>query len=224
MSIISFNSRKENKEEVKKIGEKHNAFKEAMFIISDLGVNKVHERLGQKYEKAHRSYKEIRKNRRTIALVLGLNENEYKDYIERMFELGYVLEMFDATYSQTNSQDPFGNAICLTILPRIVELLDWFDNIYETIEERWEGDGSDELNLEVAELFIKACDRMALTAEELDIDYDNLLSASRSADRYVIIDLKDNIMRFKTFKDKSEAFLYIMKNKHLDKRNLIEKY
>ena len=63
-----------------------------------------------------------------------------------------------------------------------------------------------------------------LDEEEIKIDYDNLLSTSRSADRYVIVDLKGLEMCFKTFKDKGQALMYIMQHSHLKRDNLIERY
>ena len=223
MSVISFNARKEEKEKLKEKRDGLNAFQEALSIIDNLGNNKVYDRLGQQYLKAYVSYRSINQNRKTIALVLGLNEEEYRDYVERMFELSYSLEMFNATYSQTNKDDSIAIAVCLTILPRIIELLDWFDNTYSMIEERWDS-RPEELNLEVASLFIRSCEMFGLDEEEIKIDYDNLLSTSRSADRYVIVDLKGLEMCFKTFKDKGQALMYIMQHSHLKRDNLIERY
>ena len=223
MSVISFRAREPEKHELRKKRDGLNVFQEALSIIDELGSERVHDRLGQQYMKALMGYKGINKNRFSIALVLGLGEDEYKEYVERMFELAYSLEMFEATYSQADRQDGIAVAVCLTVLPRIVELLDWFDKVYDIIEQRWEN-SPEELNLEVAGLFIQSCDKFGLDKEELNIDYENLLHASRSADRYVIIDLNGLKMRFKTFKDKGEALLYIMQNKHLSRNNLIERY
>lgn len=223
MSVISFRSKKEEKEKVKEKRDGLNAFQEALSIIDHLGSEKVHDKLGQQYMKAYMGYKGINQNRHSIALVLGLNENEYRDYVERMFELAYSLEIFDATYSQADRHDAIAVAICLTVLPRIIELLDWFDNTYNMIEDRWDNK-PEELNLEVASLFIQSCDMFGLDKEEINIDYDNLLDASRSADRYVIVDLNGLVMRFKTFKDKGQALTYIMQNKRLKRENLIERY
>lgn len=223
MSVISFRSKKEEKEKVKGKRDGLNVFQEALHIIDELGAERVHDRLGQQYMKALMGYKGINKNRFSIALVLGLSEDEYKEYVERMFELSYSLEMFDATYSQTDRSDGIAVAVCLTILPRIIELLDWFDKVYDIIETRWDSQPED-LNLEVASLFIQSCDMFGLDKEEINIDYENLLHASRSADRYVIVDLNGLKMRYKTFKDKGEALLYIMQNRHLKRDNLIERY
>ena len=140
-----------------------------------------------------------------------------------MIELAYSLEMFEATYSQADRSDGIAVAVCLTVLPRIVDLLDWFDKVYDLIETRWDSQPED-LNLEVASLFIKSCDMFGLDKEEINIDYENLLNASRSADRYVIVDLNGLKMRYKTFKDRGEALLYIMQNRHLSRNNLIERY
>lgn len=224
MSVISFRTKKEEKEAVKeKKRDGLNVFQEALSIIDELGAERVHDRLGQQYMKAYMGYKGINKNRYSIALVLGLSEDEYKEYVERMFELAYSLEMFDATYSQADRSDGIAVAVCLTVLPRIIELLDWFDKVYDIIETRWDSQPED-LNLEVASLFIQSADMFGLDKEEINIDYENLLHASRSADRYVIVDLNGLKMRYKTFKDKSEALLYIMQNKHLKRDNLIERY
>lgn len=218
MSVISFNAKKETPKK-----DELNAFQEALSIIDKLGTVKVHDRLGQQYMKAYMSYRSINQNRRAISLVLGLNEDEYRDYVEHMFELYYALEIFEATYSQAGRDDAIGVAICLTVLPRLVDLLDWFDNVYTMIEDRWENNPED-LNLEVASLFVQSCDMFGLDQEEINIDYDNLLDASRSADRYVIVDLNGLEMRFKTFKDKGQALTYIMQNKRLKRDNLIERY
>ena len=223
MSVISFRTKKEEKEKVKTKRDGLNVFQEALHIVDELGAERVHNRLGQQYMKALMGYKGINKNRFSIALVLGLSEDEYKEYVERMFELSYSLDMFDATYSQADRQDGIAVAVCLTILPRIIELLDWFDKVYDLIEVRWDSQPED-LNLEVAGLFIQSCDMFGLDKEEINIDYENLLHASRSADRYVIVDLNGLKMRYKTFKDKGEALLYIMQNRHLKRDNLIERY
>ena len=223
MSVISFRTKKEEKEKVKGKRDGLNVFQEALHIVDELGAERVHDKLGQQYMKAFMGYKGINKNRFTIALVLGLSEDEYKEYVERMFELSYSLDMFNATYSQADRQDGIAVAVCLTILPRIVELLDWFDKIYDLIEVRWDSQPED-LNLEVAGLFFQSCDMFGLDKEEINIDYENLLHASRSADRYVIVDLNGLKMRYKTFKDKGEALLYIMQNRHLKRDNLIERY
>lgn len=223
MSVIAFRAREPEKHELKKKRDGLNVFQEALSIIDELGAERVHDRLGQQYMKALMGYKGINKNRFSIALVLGLSEDEYKEYVERMFELAYSLEMFDATYSQADRSDGIAVAVCLTVLPRIIELLDWFDKVYDIIETRWDSQ-PEELNLEVASLFIQSADMFGLDKEEINIDYENLLHASRSADRYVIVDLNGLKMRYKTFKDKSEALLYIMQNKHLKRDNLIERY
>lgn len=223
MSVISFRTKKEEKEKVKAKRDGLNVFQEALHIIDELGAERVHDKLGQQYMKAFMGYKGINKNRFTIALVLGLSEDEYKEYVERMFELSYSLEMFDATYSQADRSDGIAVAVCLTILPRIIELLDWFDKVYDIIETRWDSQPED-LNLEVASLFIQSCDMFGLDKEEINIDYENLLNASRSADRYVIVDLNGLKMRYKTFKDKGQALMYIMQHSHLKRDNLIERY
>ena len=223
MSVISFRAREPEKHELKKKRDGLNVFQEALSIIDELGAERIHDKLGQQYMKAFMGYKGINKNRFSIALVLGLSEDEYRDYVERMFELANALEMFDATYSQTDRHDGIAVAVCLTILPRIVELLDWFDKVYDIIETRWDSSPED-LNLEVASLFIKSCDMFGLDKEEINIDYENLLSASRSVDRYIVVDLNGLKMRYKTFQDKGQALMYIMQNKHLKRENLLEMY
>lgn len=223
MSVIPFRSREPEKHELKKKHDGFSVFQEALHIIDELGAERVYNRLGQQYMRALMGYKDINKNRFSIALVLGLSEDEYKEYVERMFELAYSLEMFDATYLQADRSDGIAVAVCLTVLPRIIELLDWFDKIYDLIEVRWESQPED-LNLEVADLFIQSCDKFGLDKEEINIDYENLLHASRSVDRYVIVDLNGLKMRYKTFKDKGEALMYIMQNRYLSRNNLIERY
>lgn len=217
MSIISFNAKKETP---KKDGL--NAFQEALSIIDKIGAGKVHDRLGQKYLQGFLTLKSIKEVRYSIGLVLALSQEEYYGFMERVFELDYTLDLFYTVYKDTPRNDMLGNAVCLTFLPRIMDILDWMGDLFEEVDSRWE-EGRD-LNLEVSSFFIQICDKLGIEEQEIKVDYEELLKNSRSTARYMVAELVNDKLVISSYKEKGEALRVIMSSKTLTIGNLITRY
>lgn len=216
MSILEFRSQKPEKP------KNGSMLREALHIIDTEGVDEVHDIIGQRYIQGEVTLKALKQTRYSIGLVLALNEEEYYSYVEHIFELDYALDILRETYKQTKRNDVIGNAVCLTLLPRIVEILDWVDTLYGEISARWE-EGRD-LNVEVGPLFIQVSDHLGLDEEEFSVDYENLLNISRSTARYLTAELVNGTMIIKAYNEKKEALMAIMSSKTLNSSNLITRY
>ena len=215
MSIIQFGSQKAKKESKPMITE-------ALEIIEYSGADVVHDRLGRRYFQGLTTLKGLKEARKSIGLVLAVNEEEYHGFVERIFELDYTLDLFYSVYKDTTRNDVMGNAICLTFLPRIVEIIDWVEDLFKEIDARWE-DGRD-LNLEVSPLFIQICDKLDIEEQDIKVDFDNLLANSRSKARYMIVELVNGELVVSPYNEKGEALRVIMSKKSLTMRNLLTRY
>ena len=218
MSIIEFNSQKATKQQAKK----GSAFTEALKIIEESGVEKVHDTLGHRYMQGVVTLQALKETRYAIGLVLALSQEEYYSYVEHIFELDYALDLFSTVYNQTKRNDSFGNALCLTMLPRIVEIVEWVDELFHEVGDRWE-EGRD-LNSEVGPLFIQVSEHLGLTTEEVEIDYEKLLEISRSTARYLTAEVVNNRIIINAYNEKKEALKAIMGSKTLNIGSLITRY
>ena len=215
MSIIQFGSQKAKKESKPMITE-------ALEIIEYSGADVVHDRLGRRYFQGLTTLKGLKEARKSIGLVLAVNVEEYHGFVERIFELDYTLDLFYSVYKDTTRNDIMGNAICLTFLPRIVEIIDWVEDLFKEIDARWE-DGRD-LNLEVSPLFIQICDKLNIEEQDIKVDFDNLLANSRSKARYMIVELVNGELVVSPYNEKGEALRMIMSKKSLTMSNLLTRY
>ena len=217
MSIIEFGSAVKKKKE-----SGQPMIKEALEIIDYAGVDKVHDKLGQRYFQGINVLKGIKEARYSIGLVLALDQEEYYGFVERIFELDYVLDLFYTVYKDTQRNDVLGNAICLTFLPKIVEIVDWVDDLFKEIGARWD-EGRD-LNLEVSSLFIQICDKLGIEEQEIQVDYEELLKNSRSTARYIVAELVNDKLVISSYNEKGEALRAIMGSRTLTIGNLITRY
>lgn len=215
MSIIQFGSNKAKKESKPMIAE-------ALEIIEYSGADVVHDRLGKRYFQGINVLKGLKEARYSIGFVLAVSQEEYYDFVERIFELDYTLDLFYSVYKDTKRNDVMGNAICLTFLPRIVEIIDWVEDLFKEIDARWE-EGRD-LNLEVSSLFIQICDKLGIDEQEIQVDYEELLKNSRSMARYIVAELVNDKLVISSYNEKGEALRAIMGSRTLTMGNLITRY
>ncbi|MBQ9795428.1 MAG: hypothetical protein IJW36_00505 [Clostridia bacterium] len=185
-------------------------------------MDKVHDTLGRRYLQAITTLNALKETRYAIGLVLALSQEEYYSYVEHLFELDYALDIFGTMYQQTQRNDALGNAICLTFLPRIVDIMDWVENLFREVDSRWE-EGRD-LNSEMGPLFIQVVDHLGLTDQELEIDFEKLLEISRSTARYVTAELVNRRIVINAYAEKKEALMAIMGSKTLNIGSLITRY
>lgn len=218
MSIIELNTAKRKEKRME-----NSMIKEAIHIVDTEGVDKVHDTLGRRYMQGVVTLNALKEARYGIGLVLALSQEEYYNYVEHLFELNNALDIFGEMYKQTDRHDAFGNAICLTFLPRIVEIIDWVDELFHEIGDRWE-EGRD-LNVEVGPLFIQVSEHLGLNdEEEVEIDYEKLLEISRSTARYLTAELVNNRIIINAYAEKKEALMAIMSSKTLNIGSLITRY
>lgn len=218
MSVIEFRKQEDKKREP----DRGSLIKEAMHIVDTEGVDKVHDTLGRRYMQGVVTLKAIKAARYGVGLVLALSQEEYYSYVERLFELDYALDIFGEMYKQTERSDSLGNAICLTFLPRIAEIIDWVDELFGEIGDRWE-EGRD-LNTELAPLFIQVSDHLGLSDEDVELDYEKFLEISRSTARYVTAELVNRRIVINAYAEKKEALMAIMGSKTLNIGSLITRY
>lgn len=218
MSVIEFRKQEDKKREP----DRGSLIKEAMHIVDTEGVDKVHDTLGRRYMQGVVTLKAIKAARYGVGLVLALSQEEYYSYVERLFELDYALDIFGEMYKQTERSDSLGNAICLTFLPRIAEIIDWVDELFGEIGDRWE-EGRD-LNTELAPLFIQVSDHLGLSDEDVELDYEKFLEISRSTARYVTAELVNRRIVINAYAEKKEALMAIMSSKTLNIGSLITRY
>lgn len=218
MSVIEFKKQEDKKREP----DRGSLIKEAMHIVDTEGVDKVHDTLGRRYMQGVVTLKAIKAARYGVGLVLALSQEEYYSYVERLFELDYALDIFGEMYKQTERSDSLGNAICLTFLPRIAEIIDWVDELFGEIGDRWE-EGRD-LNTELAPLFIQVSDHLGLSDEDVELDYEKFLEISRSTARYVTAELVNRRIVINAYAEKKEALMAIMSSKTLNIGSLITRY
>lgn len=217
MSIIELGSAVKKKKE-----SGQPMIKEALEIIDYAGVDKVHDKLGKRYFQGINVLKGIKEARYSIGLVLALDQEEYYGFVERIFELDYALDLFYTVYKDTQRNDVLGNAICLTFLPKIAEIVDWVDDLFKEIGARWD-EGRD-LNLEVSSLFIQICDKLGIEEQEIQVDYEELLKNSRSTARYIVAELVNDKLVISSYNEKGEALRAIMGSRTLTMGNLITRY
>ena len=218
MSVIEFKKQEDKKREP----DRGSLIKEAMHIVDTEGVDKVHDTLGRRYMQGVVTLKAIKAARYGVGLVLALSQEEYYSYVEHLFELDYALDIFGEMYKQTERNDSLGNAICLTFLPRIAEIIDWVDELFGEIGDRWE-EGRD-LNTELAPLFIQVSDHLGLSDEDVELDYEKFLEISRSTERYITAELVNNRIIINAYAEKKEALMAIMSSKTLNIGSLITRY
>lgn len=218
MSVIEF-KKQENK---KREPDRGSLIKEAIHIVDTEGTDRVHDTLGRRYMQGVVTLKAIKEARYGVGLVLALSQEEYYSYVEHLFELDYALDIFGEMYKRTERNDSLGNAICLTFLPRIAEIIDWVDELFGEIGDRWE-EGRD-LNTELAPLFIQVSDHLGLSNEDVEIDFEKLLEISRSTARYVTAELVNNRIIINAYAEKKEALMAIMSSKTLNIGSLITRY
>lgn len=218
MSVIEFRKQEDKKREP----DRGSLIKEAIHIVDEQGVDKVHDTLGRRYLQAITTLNALKETRYAIGLVLALSQEEYYSYVEHLFELDYALDIFGTMYQQTQRNDALGNAICLTFLPRIVDIMDWVENLFREVDSRWE-EGRD-LNSEMGPLFIQVVDHLGLTDQELEIDFEKLLEISRSTARYVTAELVNRRIVINAYAEKKEALMAIMGSKTLNIGSLITRY
>ncbi len=216
MSVIEFRSQKPKKQ------EHGSMIKEAIHIVDIEGPDRVHDTLGRRYMQGVVTLKALKEARYGVGLVLALSQEEYYSYVEHLFELDYALDIFGEMYKQTERNDTLGNAICLTFLPRIVEIVNWVDELFHEIGDRWE-EGRD-LNTELAPLFIQVSDHLGLSDEEVELDYEKFLEISRSTARYITAELVNNRIIINAYAEKKEALMAIMSSKTLNIGSLITRY
>lgn len=216
MSVIEFRSQKPKRQ------EHGSMIKEAIHIVDTEGPDRVHDTLGRRYMQGVVTLKALKEARYGVGLVLALSQEEYYSYVEHLFELDYALDIFGEMYKQTERNDALGNAICLTFLPRIVEIVDWVDELFHEIGDRWE-EGRD-LNTELAPLFIQVSDHLGLSDEEVELDYEKFLEISRSTARYITAELVNNRIIINAYAEKKEALMAIMSSKTLNIGSLITRY
>lgn len=217
MSIIELNTAKRKEKRME-----NSMIKESLEIIDYAGVDSVHDKLGQRYFQGINVLKAVKEARYSIGLVLALDQEEYYGFVERIFELDYVLDLFYTVYKDTQRNDILGNAICLTFLPRIIEIIDWVDDLFKEIGERWD-EGRD-LNLEVSSLFMQICDKLGIEEQEIYVDYEELLKNSRSTARYIVAELVNDKLVISSYNEKGEALRAIMGSRTLTMGNLITRY
>ena len=215
MSIIQFGSQKVKKESKPMITE-------ALEIIEYSGADVVHDRLGRRYFQGINVLKGLKEARYSIGFVLAVSQEEYYDFVERIFELDYTLDLFYSVYKDTKRNDVMGNAICLTFLPRIVEIIDWVEDLFKEIDARWE-EGRD-LNGEAGPLFLQICEKLDIDNESFQIDFENLIENSRSKARYMIVELVNGQLVISPYNEKGEALRVIMSKKSLTMNNLLTRY
>ena len=218
MSVIEFRKQEDKKREP----DRGSLIKEAMHIVDTEGVDKVHDTLGRRYMQGVVTLKAIKEARYGVGLVLALSQEEYYSYVEHLFELDYALDIFGEMYKHTERNDSLGNAICLTFLPRIAEIIDWVDELFGEIGDRWE-EGRD-LNTELAPLFIQVSDHLGLSDEDVELDYEKFLEISRSTARYITAELVNNRIIINAYAEKKEALMAIMSSKTLNIGSLITRY
>lgn len=218
MSVIEFRKQEDKKREP----DRGSLIKEAMHIVDTEGTDKVHDMMGRRYMQGVVTLKAIKEARYGVGLVLALSQEEYYSYVEHLFELDYALDIFGEMYKQTERSDSLGNAICLTFLPRIAEIIDWVDELFGEIGDRWE-EGRD-LNTELAPLFIQVSDHLGLSDEDVELDYEKFLEISRSTARYVTAELVNNRIIINAYAEKKEALMAIMSSKTLNIGSLITRY